>query len=424
MPDIIQDGDPSSAARFMQVLAQLQTQGQGVLDDLETARATTIFRFEQALSALNAKRQRAARVLAPDVACRFVVSDMLDLDQARTSATLRTDAQAATCRERSASVRAPVRRTSFRSATGTVEQFGDLYRVHVPDGGAPVGVLELEFYEAHSVALLVLDLLSMPSNPSIEVFGSADGVALVPARSVSLSGYRLNAWFAGQPLRYLQIRILPRMPDTLGGTTYTFGVTGVSAFASEYYLYSEVFSKTVQVAPVSPQVRFQAAEPALDYFLQFAGGAVSRVASGDILDLPGVAALSADTHIDVTWRLATGDPGSLTLYTLPADVYPSTVAVLDVVANRSMPVAYGLDPDLIGPSLVRQWLAVRPYADGGWLQLLPVNDPAYSDESGRDFRVSCVHGPESLTALLRVQLATSHKGQTPVFRGAWLEHVR
>jgi|SRR4051812_38225158 hypothetical protein len=56
--------------------------------------ATLLFRFEQGLSALNARRQRAARVNAPDIACRFIVSDMLDIDQSQTSATIRADASA------------------------------------------------------------------------------------------------------------------------------------------------------------------------------------------------------------------------------------------------------------------------------------------------------------------------------------------
>lgn len=70
----------------------------------------------------------------------------------------------------------------------------------------------------------------MPSNPTIVVYGSADGVNLVQASQVSLNGYRVNAWFPSKNIRYLQIRITPAMPDTLGGSTYTFGITSVSAF--------------------------------------------------------------------------------------------------------------------------------------------------------------------------------------------------
>ena len=117
MPDAIQDGDVSSASLFMSLLENLQATGQSVLDDLEASRAETLFRFEQQLSAINAKRQRAARVLAPDIACRFVTSDLLDIDQTLTSGTVRIDAKAATCRELSASAQVSVKRASFNCAT-------------------------------------------------------------------------------------------------------------------------------------------------------------------------------------------------------------------------------------------------------------------------------------------------------------------
>lgn len=81
----------SSQSAITKRFEDLRTKGQSVLDDLDAARQDTLFRFELGLSALNSRRQRAARVLSPDVACQFIASDLIDVDQAGTSATLRPD---------------------------------------------------------------------------------------------------------------------------------------------------------------------------------------------------------------------------------------------------------------------------------------------------------------------------------------------
>lgn len=100
MAKLFEEGTESSAGDLMAALQDLSNKGQSVLDDIKTTRGNTLFRFEQGLSALNARRQRAARVNAPDIACRFLVSDMLDIDQAKTSATIRYDARVVSLKER------------------------------------------------------------------------------------------------------------------------------------------------------------------------------------------------------------------------------------------------------------------------------------------------------------------------------------
>lgn len=407
----------------MQALEDIRQQGQKVLEDLGIARETTLFRFQQDLSALNSKRQMAERVLSPDIACRFVMSDMLDLDQAKTSATLRVDSQAATCRENSSNAAAVIRNISFNCVTGAIEQLNDLYRVHVLDDTKPVGIFELELYDVSDVTLLVFDMVSMPSNPDIQVFGSTDGITLIPAREVSVNGYRVNAWFSSKAIRYSRIQITPRMPDTLGGSTYTFGITALSAFSVQYFRYSEVFSKQVSFAPVSKTVRFKTNDPALTYFLQFDGGPVIKVVPDEVISLPGVAAESVDTHINTDWRLCTGDPEDLVPVQLPANLYPSTISVTDKDLNQKVRVAYGLDTTMLNSNLVNQFLAIHPYIDGGWMDLVPVNNVEYSDQSGRTLQVAYTHGPALMSAVLRVQLSTADRAQTPVFRGAWLENV-
>lgn len=68
MADIVQDGDQGSRAVFMAALEALQAQGQSVLDGLEQTRLDTLLRFEQDLSALNGRRQRAFRLPVQDIA--------------------------------------------------------------------------------------------------------------------------------------------------------------------------------------------------------------------------------------------------------------------------------------------------------------------------------------------------------------------
>jgi hypothetical protein len=419
MTGIFKDGEEASASRFMDMLEEMRAKGQSVLDDLTAARDETLFRMQQGLNALNSRRQRAVRVLSPDVACRFVVSDLLDIDQALTSSTVRADASTATCRERARSSEAEIRKTSFSSAVGTVEEFNQMYRVHSPDGACPTGVFEVELVQAQTLTMLVFDIVTLPSAPKIEIWASADGVRLVPATQVSVNGYRVTAWFPSQSVKYLRIAITPNLPDTLGGTTFTFGLTSLSAFTVNYYLYSELVTRPVVFAPATRTVRFKTNESGLEYFLQFGDGPVSQVEPDQLVDLPGVARVSVDASINVGWQLVQ----DRSVVQLPADVYPASLSILDVAENRPVSVAYGLDPALAGATLANKYVAVRPYEDGGSLHVVPVNDNLYTDESGRIYRVVYEHGPAAMTARLRVQLATRERAATPVFRGAWLENV-
>jgi hypothetical protein len=53
----ITNGSPSSASELQTQLAGLSANGQSVLDDIAKARNTTLFRFDQGLSALNSRQQ-------------------------------------------------------------------------------------------------------------------------------------------------------------------------------------------------------------------------------------------------------------------------------------------------------------------------------------------------------------------------------
>jgi hypothetical protein len=250
----IANGSPSSAAELQAQFAALSAQGQSVLDDIATTRETTLLRFDQGLSALNSRQQRAARINAPDIVCRFVTSDMLDIDQTLTSAAVRADAGAVTLRERQKPSNAAIKNLTFSSNTGAIEQFNNMYRVHVVDGSTPVGTFQIELFNPSELTLVVFDIVSMPSDPGIRVFASADGVTQVEASAISRSRYRVNAWFPAMAVKYLQIQIAPTHPDTIGGSAFTFGLTSFSAVAMDYWLFSELVTKPVVVGPMPVKV--------------------------------------------------------------------------------------------------------------------------------------------------------------------------
>lgn len=146
-----------------------------------------------------------------------------------------------------------------------------MYRVYVTDDTKPTGTFQIEFFNAAELALAVFDIVTLPSDPGIRVFASADGVDQVEASSVSRAGYRVNAWFPKMTAKYLKIEIAPTHPDTIGGSTFTFGLTSFNATVVEYHLYSEFVTKPVVFRPQTVQGRFQAAGsgPGLRYFLSF-----------------------------------------------------------------------------------------------------------------------------------------------------------
>ena len=127
-------------------------------------------------------------------ACQFISSDLIDIDQAGTSATLRPDSGAATLRERSAAANAVIRTIVFTADTGVVEQFTGMYRVYTEDGRKPVGSFDIELAAPSTISLLTFDIVTMPSDPVIRVFVSENDVSYTEATAVSRNGYRVNAW--------------------------------------------------------------------------------------------------------------------------------------------------------------------------------------------------------------------------------------
>jgi hypothetical protein len=92
---------------------------------------------------------------------------------------------------------------------------------------------------------------SLPSDPGIRVFASTNGIDKIAALDISRSGYRVNSWLPNTPVKFLQLEISPTHPDTIGGNTFTFGLTSFNAFTIDFHLYSELVMKAGSLIPGS-----------------------------------------------------------------------------------------------------------------------------------------------------------------------------
>lgn len=131
--EAIANGSPSSSDLQSQ-FAPLSTQGQSILDDMNTVQDTTLFRFEQGLSGVERPPSTGSPRKCTGYRLLVVVSDMLDIDQTMTSATVRADAGAVTLRENSRPAETSIRNLAFSSDIGAVEQFTGMYRIYGVSG--------------------------------------------------------------------------------------------------------------------------------------------------------------------------------------------------------------------------------------------------------------------------------------------------
>ena len=420
MSELFQNGEEASRGKFVRQLETLQAQGEAALQQIETARLDTLVRFERRLSAMNGRRQRANRLLAPRVVTRFAVSDFLDIDQAQTTATVRADVQAVTLRERQTPTDATIRTQRFSTTGGSVEAMdsaGRLYRTYADDGRVPTGVFDLELAAPLNLTLLVFDLAAMPSEPQITVEVSATGNIYVPATQTTQNGYRLTAWVAPQTVRYIRLTLAPSHPDTLGGRTYTFGLTAFSGSAVEFHLLSEFVSRSMTFRPRTTQVRLVAAEdPGLAYFLAFNDGNFVEAQPGVPLDLPNVSWVG--TNRQGILAVDVNEDSGLLAHALPSGAYPDTLWVTwEGHPEFTVTPVPGLTPDAAWDAqLTRAYVGIV----GSALYLVTRD---LTEHPGKTFALHYAVGPTPATVRLKVQLATSDCTATPVFRGAVLEEL-
>jgi len=330
MADIVEDGDQGSLSVFMAALAALQAQGQSVLNGLSQISSDTLLRFQQDLSVLNGYRQRAYRLPVQDVAGQFLVSDLLDIDQAATSATVHADSSSVTLRERSRPAEATIQSTRFSTSDGSIEQFSGMYRVTTQDGQPPTGTFDIQFFSGLDLTLLVFDIVMSPSNPAITVRVSPTGVTYTPATQVTCTGYTVTAWLPEGEVKYVSIAITPTHPDTLGGSAYTFGLTSFTADLVEFQMQSELDTRAIQVTPGSAQLQLVTKDSGtgVAYFLALgAGAAFTGVSSGQILDVPGAVEVDASL-VPVANVTATVTAGSLSTATLTEAVAGASAGIV------------------------------------------------------------------------------------------------
>jgi hypothetical protein len=415
------DGTVGSASTTQANFDVLINQGQAAIDQCVTLRENTLLLFNNALEELNGKRVRANRLAQIGVPVKFLTSDLKDINQPITTATLRVDANNIVLRERQAPGEAIVSQVRFSASEGTIQalqvpqtgstgNLGALYRVATQNGAIPVGTFDIQLLAPVTTGLIIFDMMDMPAGPDVVASISVNGITYTPAVNLTQNGYRWAAWFLPAEVQYIRIAITPALPDSLGGSVFTFGLTDFHAFSVQYHLQADVYTNQIQMTPRTANVQFMTdTVSGVTYFLSLGGNPAQEVFPGTIVPVPGAAAV---TNTGVTLN-----GSGLLSVTLPADVYLPSVVIIDTTTPASpfeMRTAPGLS-HLATPAH-NQYVTI----DGsGNMYLVVYGGP----DAGRTFTVSYVHGPAELTAQLHVQLTTSDLNTTPVFAGAQLVEV-
>jgi hypothetical protein len=420
MTDYFQIGEQASQSKFVAILQTLRDQGQAILNQLETAHLNSLVEFNRRLQAMTARQQRALRSLSPQVEGLFPVSDLLSIDQTQTTATVRIDSQAASLRERTQPLTTAVKSQAFTSSIGSTQILDLAEKIYQVVGVStpPTGQFDIELSIPSEVNVLSILMVPTPALPAVVVTVSSDGVNYLPATQVAVSSSTATAWLPSLTVRFVRILVTPTHPDTLGGTSYTFGITSFSAQAAAFFLRSELISREIDLVPGSAAWSFVAdASPDISYFLSLQDGPYIEVNPGDTVAVPGTAVITAPgVAIDSAGLLA---------HTLGATAYFNTLLVTQqallngIVQQVPIPIVADLSPtDVNITALTQDYIAVTP--SSGLIHLVSFSTPI---DIGRTFNVSYVTGPALVTALLKVRLSTEDKTKTPVFHGASLQEI-
>lgn len=420
MENVFQYNQESSAIVFRKAMTGIQSQGTDILSSIENANTNILVEFDRRLQATNARRVRAWRVISPEQAAKVVVSDFTDIDQANTVATVRADSASVSLKERSVPSEAIIQSTIFSVNAGDVQALNEtqsIIRVTTSDGAVPIGQFDIELVAALSVSQLVIDVIATPGSPAITVATSADGVTYIAATQVAINGYRVNAWLPSVKVKHIQMIVTPSHPDNLSGSSFTFGITSLTANAVTYQLRSDFLSKIIQFNPKSEQVVLNAkVDPAILYYL-------SIYQTGDtptpFVELnPGDSVQIGSTS---SFQITTSSSLPHFLADAPTDLYQSTVRVSEVGATNPTRIALGLlpgDPNIA--SLADEYVVIVPTSTGYEIRLL---NSTGNYRVPRTFDVSYVYGPASVNFQLKVRLTTTDDSITPIFTGASIDEL-
>lgn len=420
MENIFQYNQESSASTFMEALEGIHEQGTGVLSSIENANTNILVDFDRRLQATNARRVRAWRVMAAEQAAKIVVSDFTDIDQANTVVTVRADSASVSLKERSAPAEAVIQGTAFSVNSGDVQALNEtqsIVRVTTSDGAAPTGQFDVTLVTALSISQLIIDVVATPGSPAITVATSSDGITYTTATQVTINGYRINSWLPSLKVKYIQMTVTPSHPDNLNGSSFTFGITNLTANAVTYQLRSDFMTKVLQFNPKSEKVVLNAkSDPDILYYISIYP--TGNLPTSFVELNPGDA-----VQIGIAVSLQTVISGSMSniLATAPLDLYQSSVVVSEVGATKPLRLALGLSPsDPNIANLQDEYVVLVATSIGYDIQLLNAtriyNPP-------RTFNISYVYGPSSVSFQLKVRLTTDDETITPIFTGASLDEL-
>jgi hypothetical protein len=439
-----QFGEVASASQLMAAFNVLWNQGENILNALTNYRNLSLVDFQQQVEALNSRLQRANRISPPYTTVNFVTTDFLDIDQTQTSATVRADAQAVTLKERSTTTNAVIQNQTFATSDGTAEAIStdnSLYRVNTTDGSIPTGTFTVQLAQSLNMTVLTFDLAAMPPTPVFKVSASPDGTTFTQAVQVSMNGYRLTAWFAPMEMLYITLAITPAAPDTLGGSSYTFGLTDFAGTETEFEMVSEMVTKPIFFTPASASLKLVApATPGILYFLSFNGGLWQEYAAGSVVPVPNTGTVSA-TGVTVSAMSGAPEYGGYSI-NMPSGtrefetIFLNSIQVTDLTTGLPLRVAPGLNPAYANPlgvnggrygpipGMTHDYVAQGGY--GGGLMLIPGNPT--NTFSGKTYSVSYSGVtanwiPITWSVQLKVQLSTSDRTVTPTFTGASLQEM-
>jgi hypothetical protein len=381
------NGQQASASAFMAALEAIQALGSGVLQNLTTAQTDTLVEFNKRLEAINARRTRTARIVAPEQSVKFVVSDFTDIDQVDTVATIRANSSMVTLKEKAVPAEATVQSIIFTANKGSIESLNSaqsIMRVSTFDGSIPTGTFSITLAKALTLNQFIIDIVPSPSTPTITVSVSSDGVTYTSATQVIINSYVVNVLLPSTLVKYVQIQITPAMPDDLNGDSYTFGVTDFSAQATEYYLRSDFLSKIIQFYANSEFVIFNApTDSNILYYLSIWEDGTQQT---PFIEINPGDAVQVGTSVNSTVTTTTGTSNFLA--ELPASLYPNTLQVSE--NGNAKTVAFGLMPEDNNLSnMQHEYVTVIPDFIGYSLQLLSSNG---NYNAPRTFTISYVSG--------------------------------
>ena len=408
-------GQEASASAFMTALKNLQSLGAGALNTIETAQLETLIEFERRGTAIAGRRTRAERILSPEQSMKFVMSDFSDIDQANTVCTIRADSASVTLRERAEPAEAVIKTNNFSANKGTIQALNSaqtILRVGTDDFSIPTGQFDITLVEALTLSQVIVDIVATPSQPTIVVSVSEDGITYVPATTVTLNGFVVTVQLPSLEIMNIRIQITPAMPDNLNGNTFTFGITNFSAQATTYQLRSDLLTKTLQFSPQSEFVTFEAnPDSRIEYYLSiYASGTTQapfvELSPGDSVQIGTSVSQTVTTNPSVPYFLGSA----------PTEIYVNTLSVTENgVAARIAPSLSPEDPNV--DDLQHEYVVLIPTSIGFDIALL---NATQNYNAPRTFVVSYVYGPTLVNVQLKVRLSTSDEATSPVFTGASL----